>query len=127
LTSEIGENLVARFSNYGAVNVDVFAPGDDIYSTMPENEYKFQGGTSMAAPMVAGLASLIRSHYPQLSASQVKQIIMESGLKVKLKVIVAGDPETVLPFDQLSKSGKMVNAYNALIMAEKISRKKVKI
>jgi len=127
LTSEIGENLVARFSNYGAVNVDVFAPGDDIYSTMPENEYKFQGGTSMAAPMVAGLASLIRSHYPQLSASQVKQIIMESGLKVKLKVIVAGDPEMVLPFDQLSKSGKMVNAYNALIMAEKISRKKVKI
>jgi subtilisin family serine protease len=126
LSSEFGENMVARFSNYGAMNVDVFAPGNDIYSTMPENEYEFQGGTSMAAPMVSGLAALIRSHYPQLSAPQVKQIIMESGLKVKLKVIVAGDPEMVLPFDQLSKSGKMVNAYNALIMAEKVSRKKSK-
>jgi subtilisin family serine protease len=126
LSSEFGENMVARFSNYGAMNVDVFAPGNDIYSTMPENEYEFQGGTSMAAPMVSGLAALIRSHYPQLSAPQVKQIIMESGLKVKLKVIVAGDPEIVLPFDQLSKSGKMVNAYNALIMAEKVSRKKSK-
>lgn len=127
VTSEFGENLVARFSNYGAVNVDVFAPGDEIYSTMPDNEYKSQGGTSMAAPMVAGLAALIRSHYPQFSASQVKQIIMESGLKVKLKVIVAGDPELVLPFDQLSKSGKMVNAYNALILAEKVARGKIKL
>jgi cell wall-associated protease len=126
LTSEFGENLVARFSNYGAVNVDVFAPGDDIYSTMPENEYKFQGGTSMAAPMVAGLAALIRSHYPEFSASQVKQIIMESGIKPKLKVTVAGDPENEKPFEQLSKSGKMVNAYNAFIMAEKVSRKKTK-
>ena len=127
LTPYFGEDLVAVFSNYGSINVDVFAPGDDIYSTMPENEYEFQGGTSMAAPMVSGLATLIRSHYPQLSAVQVKNIIMESGIKPKLNVIVAGDPENVLPFEQLSKSGKMVNAYNALIMAEKVARGKVKI
>lgn len=127
LTPYFGENLVAAFSNYGSMNVDVFAPGDDIYSTMPENEYEFQGGTSMAAPMVSGLAALIRSHYPQLSAAQVKKIIMESGIKPKLNVVVAGDPEKVLPFDQLSKSGKMVNAYNALIMAEKVSRGKTKL
>ncbi|WP_373496322.1 S8 family peptidase [Aquiflexum sp.] len=127
LISEFGENMVAVFSNYGAQNVDIFAPGDKIYSTMPENEYKFQGGTSMAAPMVSGLAALIRSHYPQLTANQVKKIIMESGIKPKLKVTVAGDPEKILPFDQLSRSGKIVNAYNALIMAEKVSRGKVKM
>lgn len=127
LTPYFGEDMVAAFSNYGKENVDVFAPGDDIYSTLPENEYKFQGGTSMAAPMVSGLAALIRSHYPQLSATQVKKIIMESGIKTKLNVVVAGDPEKMLPFDQLSKSGKMVNAYNALIMAEKVSKGKVKI
>ena len=127
LTPYFGEDLMAVFSNYGAENVDVFAPGDDIYSTMPENEYEFQGGTSMAAPMVAGLAALIRSHYPQLSAAQVKKIIMESGIKPKLKVLVAGDPDYVLPFEQLSKSGKMVNAYNALIMAEKVIKGKTKL
>ncbi|WP_231955231.1 S8 family peptidase [Aquiflexum balticum] len=127
LTPYFGEDLVAVFSNFGKENVDVFAPGDDIYSTMPENEYDFQGGTSMAAPMVSGLAALIRSHYPQLSAAQVKKIIMESGIKPKLNVVVAGDPEKVLPFEQLSKSGKMVNAYNALIMAEKVARGKTKL
>jgi cell wall-associated protease len=116
LTPYFSEDLVAVFSNFGKENVDVFAPGDDIYSTMPENEYEFQGGTSMAAPMVSGLAALIRSHYPQLSAAQVKKIIMESGIKPKLNVVVAGDPEKVLPFEQLSKSGKMVNAYNALMV-----------
>ncbi|WP_194974371.1 S8 family peptidase [Aquiflexum lacus] len=127
LTPYFGEDLVAVFSNFGKENVDVFAPGDEIYSTMPENEYDFQGGTSMAAPMVSGLAALIRSHYPQLSAVQVKKIIMESGIKPKLNVIVAGDPEKVLPFEQLSRSGKMVNAYNALIMAEKVARNKTKL
>ena len=81
----------------------------------------------MAAPMVSGLAALIRSHYPQLSATQVKKIIMDSGIKPKLNVVVAGDPERMSSFEQLSKSGKMVNAYNALIMAEKVARGKIKL
>ncbi|TNJ47102.1 S8 family serine peptidase [Tamlana fucoidanivorans] len=122
LSPNYGSNLVAGFSNYGKQNVDVFAPGASIYSTFPENDYKSIGGTSMAAPAVAGVAALIRSYYPNLSAAQVKQIIMDSGLAIKRKVIVGGDAQDVRPFADLSKSGKMVNAYNALIMAAKMSK-----
>ncbi|PWL40521.1 peptidase S8 [Flagellimonas aquimarina] len=124
LTSSYGSKMVANFSNYGKQNVDVFAPGDGIYSTLPNNTYDFQGGTSMAAPAVAGVAALIRSYHPQLSASQVKQIIMQSGLRSKASVIVSGDPSNATTFDNVSKSGKMVNAYNALLMAESISKGK---
>lgn len=124
LSHEYGSGMVAVFSNYGQDNVDVFAPGDDIYSTLPNNKYDFQGGTSMAAPAVAGVAAMIRSYYPKLSAAQVKEIIMQSGLTSKTNVIVSGDPSNATSFDKISKSGKMVNAYNALLMAENISNGK---
>jgi len=116
-----GSGVVANYSNYGKNTVDVFAPGSNIYSTYPNNTYKAEGGTSMSAPMVAGVAALIRSQYPKLSAAQVKQVIMDSGLPLKAKVIVGGNSNNVKPFGELSKSAKLVNAYNALIMASKIS------
>ncbi len=121
LNNTYGSEMVASFSNYGSMNVDVFAPGGGIYSTMPGSKYKFQGGTSMAAPAVSGIAALIRSYFPDLSASEVKHILMDSGLSTKIQVVVGGDPEKAKPFDQLSRSGKMVNAYNALILAQKVS------
>ena len=124
LASKYGSEMVAGFSNYGAENVDVFAPGAEVYSTMPNNAYEFQGGTSMAAPAVAGIAALIRSYYPQLSASQVKQVLMQSGLSTKTSVIVSGDASKATTFDTISKSGKMVNAYNALLLADKIAKGK---
>ena len=117
-----GSGLVADYSNYGKNNVDVFAPGSNIYSTYPENEYKSINGTSMAAPAVAGVAALIRSYYPNLSASRVKQIIMDSGLPLKTKVIVGGNSNDIRSFSDLSKSAKLVNAYNALIMAKEVSK-----
>ena len=117
-----GSKMVSGFSNYGKINVDVFAPGEDIYSTFPENEYESIGGTSMASPAVAGIAALIRSQYPNLTATQVKQIIVDSGLPLTTKVIVGGDANNVQSFSVLSKSGRIANAYNALIMAEKISK-----
>ncbi|MGB5458359.1 MAG: S8 family serine peptidase, partial [Eudoraea sp.] len=122
LNGKYGSEMVASFSNYGKMNVDVFAPGGNIYSTMPENNYEFQGGTSMAAPMVSGIAALIRSYYPKLTASEVKRVLIESGLSTSASVILAGDTEKTKPFDQVSKSGKMVNAYNALIMASNMSK-----
>lgn len=125
LTSSYGSEMVASFSNYGAQNVDVFAPGDAIYSTMPNNDYEFQGGTSMAAPAVSGVAALIRSYYPDLSATQVKQIIMQSGLRSKASVVLSGDTTKSDAFNTISKSGKMVNAYNALILADNISTGKM--
>ncbi len=124
LTSSYGSDMVATFSNYGKSNVDVFAPGDNIYSTMPNNKYDFQGGTSMAAPAVAGIAALIRSQYPNLTASQVKKVLMQSGLTAKATVVLGGDPSNSKAFSEISRSGKMVNAYNALILAKSLSKGK---
>ncbi|WP_434037209.1 S8 family peptidase [Formosa sp. 4Alg 33] len=121
LAPKYGPEMVAGFSNYGKINVDVFAPGAEIYSTVPgSDKYDTKGGTSMASPAVAGVAALIRSQYPKLSASQVKRVIMDSGLPIKIKVVVGGDASNEQSFTNLSVSGKMVNAYNALIMASKL-------
>jgi subtilisin family serine protease len=120
LAPKYGSKMVSNFSNYGKENVDIFAPGSEIYSTTPENEYDSKGGTSMAAPAVAGIAALIRSQYPNLTAAQVKQVLLDSGLPLSNKVIVGGDASNVKPFADLSKSGKIANAYNALIMASKL-------
>jgi cell wall-associated protease len=114
--------LVAPFSNFGTVNVDVFSPGMKIYSTVPNNKYKYEQGTSMASPNVAGVAALIREYYPKLSAKQVKQIIMDSGTPFTSEVVL-GEAKEKRAFATASKSGKMVNAYNALLMAEKMSKK----
>jgi len=126
LNPSYGENIVAPFSNYGKINVDVFAPGVQIYATTPNDTYQFLQGTSMASPNVAGVAALIRSYYPKLSAKQVKHIIMDSGTAITTDVIVGGKPSDVRPFASLSKSGKIVNAYNALVMAEQMSKGKGK-
>ena len=123
LNFENGNKLVARFSNIGKINVDVFAPGVKIYATTPKNTYSFLQGTSMASPNVAGVAALIRSYYPKLSAKQVKHILMDSGVAIESDVVVGGKPADTRPFSALSKSGKIVNAYNALQMAEKMSKK----
>ena len=122
LNYKYGSELVANFSNYGKTNVDVFAPGVKIWATTPLNTYEFLQGTSMAAPEVAGVAAMIRSYYPNLSAAQVKQILMDSGLSSNTKVVLGGDPSNTESFSNISKSGKMVNMYNALIMADKMSQ-----
>lgn len=124
------EKLPADFSNYGKVNVDVFAPGVDVYSSTPKNEYEALSGTSMAAPSTAGVAALIRGYYPNLSAKEVKSILMNSGVKINFEVIKPGsqsekNPEgELIPFSELSVSGSIVNAYNALKLADYLSNKK---
>ena len=123
LNFEYGEKMVASFSNYGIINVDVFAPGVQIYATTPENTYQYLAGTSMASPNVAGVAALIRSYYPNLSASQVKHILMDSGTKINSMVQVGRKKGNLKPFSSLSKSGRIVNAYTALQMAAKMSGK----
>lgn len=122
LSYTYGSEMVASFSNYGSSNVDVFAPGTQIWSTTPNNEYEFMQGTSMAAPAVSGIAAMIRSYYPKLSAEQVKRVIMESGLSSDATVVIGGDPSNTKKFSQISASGKMANLYNAFILADKISR-----
>lgn len=122
LNYDYGSDMIASFSNFGKSNVDVFAPGVKIWSTTPLNTYEYLQGTSMAAPAVAGVAAVIRSYYPNLSAKQVKMILMNSGLTSKTPVVLAGDANQKDNFGNISKSGKMVNLYNALIMADKMSR-----
>ncbi|AGC76361.1 putative subtilisin-like serine protease, subtilase family [Nonlabens dokdonensis DSW-6] len=120
LNYEYGSGLLANFSNYGKSSVDVFAPGVAIYSTAPNNEYRNAGGTSMAAPATAGVAAVIRSQYPKLTAAQVKQVIMDSGLTTSARVVLGGNAEDMKPFGETTVSGKMVNLYNALILASKM-------
>lgn len=111
------ENSVASFSNYGQKNVDIFAPGHLVYSAMPGNKYKAASGTSFAAPVVAGVAAIIRANFPEFSAEEVKQIIMDSGDSIDVPVIQPGTGEKV-NFSTLSVSGKRVNAYEAYRLAE---------
>jgi subtilisin family serine protease len=122
LTPDYGSKMVASFSNYGKNNVDIFAPGEKIYATTPLNTYEYLQGTSMASPNVAGVAALIRSYYPSLTAIEVKQIIMESGTSLKNMISVGEDNNKAI-FSEISKSGKIVNAYNALLLAEKMTKK----
>ena len=120
LNYKYGSEVLATFSNYGKVNVDVFGPGVKIWATTPLNTYEYLQGTSMASPNVAGVAAMIRSYYPRLSAKQVKQVLMDSGLPVKTDVVLGGDPSKKDRFKNISTSGKMVNMYNAFIMASKM-------
>ncbi len=115
------EDLVAEFSNYGKASVDVFAPGVKINSTMPDSKYKDNDGTSMASPVVAGLAALLWSHYPSLSAVQIKDLIMKSVVKPdqKVKISENGVNNKVL-LSEISISGGVVNAYNAFVLAQQL-------
>jgi cell wall-associated protease len=120
----INENLPVKFSNYGKKNVDIFAPGYSLYTTDATSKYVFNDGTSLACAITSGTAALIRSHYPKLTAAQVKQIILDSGVSYNMEVIVPGTKDKKIKFSELSKSGKVVNVYNALLMVEKMSKKK---
>ena len=122
LAPDDGPSAVAEFSNYGKNEVDVFAPGVFIYSTTPDSSYDYASGTSMAAPVVSGLAALIRSRYPQLTAPQVKSIIMQSTRPLPEKVIQPGTFDTVDSKD-LCVSGGMVDVEKAMKLASETKGK----
>jgi cell wall-associated protease len=124
ITHKLDSTFVSGFSNYGKQNVDLFAPGQEIYTTSAGNSYKSDSGTSMATPMVSGTAALIWSYYPNLTASEIKQIILDSGTTYNLEVIVPGTEDKKVPFSDLSKSGKVLNVYNAMQLAEKVRKNK---
>ncbi|WP_410479278.1 S8 family peptidase [Pedobacter nototheniae] len=118
------DNLKANFSNYGRYSVDVFAPGFLINSTVPDSKYEDLDGTSMASPVVAGLAALILSYYPEFTAAEVRDIIIKSVSKVNHKIKYKnGKGENVrVLFSDICVSGGIVNAYNALKLAEKYKK-----
>ena len=116
------DKFVAEFSNYGKNSVDLFAPGVNIYSLKPENNYETASGTSFSAPVVSGIAALIMSFYPELSPRDVKLIILDSAVSY-------GEHDVYLPnkyskkkkivkFKELSVTGGLVNVYKAIELAE---------
>jgi subtilisin family serine protease len=114
------EELAAEFSNYGKQTVDVFAPGVDIYSATPRNTYATYSGTSMAGPMVAGVAAVLKAYFPQLTALQLKQIIVQSAVPYHTKVHKPGTKKLV-DFATLSRSGGIVNLYEAVKLADQLT------
>lgn len=113
--------FTASFSNYGKKSVDVFSPGVNIYSTLPGNRYGKYSGTSMATPVVAGIAALIREYYPDLTAQQVKYAIENSAVPEKEKVMLPGTQNekepTMVSLSDICTYGGEVNAYSALKLA----------
>jgi subtilisin family serine protease len=120
---EEGENLPADFTNYGKKGVDVFAPGVAIYSTVPGSKYEEKQGTSMASPAVAGVAALLKSYFPALTAKQIKTIILESTAKLSGQEVNVPGEKVKKDFSELSKTGGIVNTYNAVKMALQILEK----
>jgi subtilisin family serine protease len=131
------ESLPGYFSNYGKKSVDIFAPGVEIYSLKPNNKYTLNSGTSMACPVVSGVAALVLSYYPTVTAQQLKEILLRSSVKydnLEVKVPTEGESEEEgshskkkVKFNELSQTGGVVNAYEALKLAEKFSKGKEKI
>lgn len=118
------KSLAASFSNYGAQQVDVFAPGVDILSSVPGDAYKRESGTSMAAPVVTGLAAVLMAYFPDLKAADVKRILLESATRYGTQPVVRpGTKDETVPFGQLSRTGGIVNGYAAIRMALQRSTK----
>ncbi|MEJ0057073.1 MAG: S8 family peptidase [Bacteroidota bacterium] len=118
------DGFVASFSNYGKKTVDLFAPGVDIYSTTPENTYKNESGTSMASPAAAGVAAIVMSYFPEFTTAQVLDILKKSTRHFDgLKVQKPGGGRT--SFSDLSNTGGLINAYEAVKMAKALKAAKV--
>jgi subtilisin family serine protease len=125
-----GNDKVAGFSNYGKKGVDLFAPGVQIYSTIPGgNKYGSASGTSMASPVVAGVAALVLSYYPELSARQLKYVLEKSATPLPDSVSEVNKPGTSdekVNFADLSVTGGLINSYEAIKLAATLKGENVK-
>ncbi len=117
------EHLAAGFSNYGRGRVDIFAPGDDILSTLTDQTYGRSGGTSMAAPVVSGVAATLLSYFPELTAVQVREIILASATRYTDQQVVRPGGRERTTFGELSDTGGIVNLYSAVQMAQQRVRR----
>ncbi|MES3034674.1 MAG: S8 family serine peptidase [Gemmatimonadota bacterium] len=119
-----GERLAADFTNYGSTRVDLFAPGVSVYAAAPRNEFAREDGTSVAAPVVSGVAALLMSQFPTLTAADVKRILMATVTKFPDQQVLRPGSRTVrVPFATLSASGGIINAYEAVKMAQRETAK----
>lgn len=114
-----GDRLAAEFSNYGKQSVDLFAPGVSIFSAALGNGYAREDGTSLAAPVVSGVAALLLSQFPTLTAADVKRILLATVTKLPGQKVMQPGGRTPVAFESLSLSGGIINAYEAVKMAQK--------
>ena len=121
---EKSPNAAGSFSNYGKKNVDLFAPGVDIYSTFPNQKYEFQQGTSMAAPVVSGVAAVLRSYFPELSASEIKKALLSSVRQFKGMKTNQPGSDKLVNFSDLSKTGGVVELSKAVEYCLKLTQGK---
>ncbi|MEK7414000.1 MAG: S8 family serine peptidase [Planctomycetota bacterium] len=109
------DKLAASFSNYGQRNVDLFAPGADIPSTVPGGGIEPSSGTSMAAPTAAGVAALVWTQHPELSAVQLRRALIDNVRRYPgLRVVQPGSRSTRVLFETLSASGGVIDAWQTL-------------
>jgi subtilisin family serine protease len=108
-------SLAASFSNYGAAQVDLFAPGVAILSAAPGNEYRPVDGTSIASPVVTGVAALLMAYFPALEAQDVRQILLETIADRRDAMVVRpGSFGESVPFGELSVTGGILDAEAAV-------------
>jgi len=119
------EDFVGSFSNYGKKSVDLFAPGVEIYSTLPDNKYKDLNGTSMASPVTAGVAAVIMSYFPEFTALEVKEIIRQSTRKFDNLAINTPGGKGEMEFSQMSSTGGLINLFEAIKLAQELKVKKL--
>lgn len=119
-SNNLDSTLVSPTSNYGNSEVDIFAPGEQIYTTSVDNKYTFTSGTSAATAVVSKIAAILKSYYPELSVSELKYILLNSGIRYNLSIKMKDSTgqDTSIPFENLSKSGSILNADKALELAE---------
>lgn len=127
-TDVLDKNFCAVFSNYGQKNVDLFAPGVNIISIYPDNSYEMGDGTSYSSPVVAGVAALVWSYYPELTSLELKEVLTNSTIRYPKKKVyfpnITSDKKSKVKFSELSARGGIISAYDALVLAEKYAGNK---
>lgn len=103
---------LSEFSNYGRKTVDIIAPGVEIRSLAPENKTKSQSGTSMAAPVVSGVAALVWGLDSSLSAKKLKSILIQSSNDLGALMVEVDKQE--LPLSKFLRNPAVISAENAV-------------
>jgi len=118
------EKLPSSFSNFGQKGVDVFAPGSEIYNSVPQSDYMVLQGTSMACPMVSGVAAMLKSYFPEMTMKEIADVILETA--TDYKGVQQTHPETkeMVDFGTLSVTGGVVNVYAAVLKCLEMEKAK---
>ncbi|MFA7274353.1 MAG: S8 family peptidase [Crocinitomicaceae bacterium] len=125
-TKDAKKLLAADFSNYSQTKVDIFAPGHEIWNTVPQSQYKKLQGTSMAAPMVSGVAAMLKSYFPTLTMDEIRTVILTSGKSYKGEQEIQPGSENMVDFGTLSVTGSVVNVKNAVAACKVLEKSKKK-